>query len=158
MQSVKIEIADLNDAVEIAEIAYQVAKQHDEAVPEYFKPVSEKEQLSSIKEMLKDEKIIVFKAVYEEKIRGFLFLEMIHRQSKGLVFSKIGNILNIGVDEICRGKGIGTKLIKSAETFVFEQGGEALDLSVFAFNKKAIRLYERLGYKVMDVSLRKVLK
>ena len=158
MDNMKIAIADINDVEAIAGIAHQVAEMHDKALPEYFKSVSREEELENIRDMLADKRITVFKATFDDKICGFLFLEMIHRQSKGLAFSKIGNILNLGVDEAYRSKGIGTKLIEYAEDFVLKQGGEALDLNVFAFNKRAIKLYERLGYKITDVSMRKVLK
>lgn len=158
VKDIQIAIADMKDAKEIVEVSYQVAKMHDEAVPEYFKPIPKEEEMRNICEMFKDDRVTVFKAVKEGKICGFLFLEMIHRQSKGLAFSKLGNILNLGVDEACRGKGIGTELIEAAEDFIRQQGGEAIDMCVFAFNKKAIKLYERLGYKTIDLSMRKVLK
>lgn len=158
MSEVKIEIAEETDAESIAKIAYQVAKMHDEALPEYFKSVSEEEQLQNIKEMLKDERIVVFKAVVAGNVCGFLFLEMIHRVSSGLAFSKLGAILNVGVDENYRNQGIGTALLNFTERYVRGLGGEALDLSVFAFNQKAIELYKRLGYKTIDISMRKILK
>jgi ribosomal protein S18 acetylase RimI-like enzyme len=47
-------------------------------------------------------------------------------------------VLNFGVDEGCRGQGIGTALISRAEEYVRGLGGEALDLNVFAFNTGAI--------------------
>ena len=158
MSEVKIEIANVEDVEHIVKISSQVAKMHDEAVPEYFQPVAEEEELKNIREMLDDDKITVFKAVYEGKICGFLFLEMIHRQSRGLMFSRLGYVLNLGVDEVYRSQGIGTALISRAEEYVRGLGGEALDLSVFYFNQKAISLYEKLGYKIIDVSMRKVLK
>jgi len=158
MFDVKIEKAGKTDVEDIAKIAYQVADLHDKSAPEYFRPVSKEEQLQNIKNMLVDERVIVFKAVCENKVCGFLFLEMIHRASVGLVYSKLGNILNLGVDEPYQRRGIGTTLIKAAEKYVHEQGGEALDMDVFYFNKEAIKLYERLGYKITDVSMRKVLE
>jgi ribosomal protein S18 acetylase RimI-like enzyme len=157
-ENIQISIAKIEDVEDIARISYQVAKLHDENAPEYFKPIPKEEEMENIREMFDDERIIVFKAVYEGKICGFLFLEMIHRQSKGLQFSKLGNILNLGVDEKYRTKGIGTALINFTEQYVRDNGGETLDLCVFAFNTRAIKLYERLGYKTIDVSMRKVLK
>ena len=153
-----IQIATEKDIEDIAELAYQVADLHDKNAPEYFRPVSREEQLQNIKDMFADERVIVFKAAYEEKVCGFLFLEMIHRASVGLVYSKLGNILNLGVDVMYQRKGIGSALIKAAEKYVYEHGGEAVDMIVFAFNKEAIKLYEHLGYKITDVSMRKVLK
>jgi len=158
MNKIDVEIAKIEDAEDIAEIAYQVARLHDEAMPEYFKELPKGEQLDNIKELLSDNQIVVFKAVEAGKIRGFLFLEMIHRVSKGLMFSKLGSILNLGVDKKYQNRGIGTALLNFAEQYVREVGGEALDLSVFAFNKKAVKLYERLGYEIIDVSMRKILK
>jgi len=157
VKEVKIFMAEEKDIEDIVNISHQVAEMHDTALPDYFKPISKEEERNNVIEMMKDERITVFKAVCDEKICGFLFLEMIHRQSKGLQFSVLGSILNLGVDEQCRDRGIGTALLKEAENYVLEQGGETVDLSVFNFNQKAIKLYERLGYKVIDVSMRKVL-
>jgi len=157
-EDIKITVAETRDIEDIVRIAHQVAEIHDKAMPEYFKTVSKDEEMENIREMFKDERITVFKAVLNSKICGFLFLEMIYRASNGLQFSKLGNILNLGVDESCRHQGIGTALLNFTEQYVREQGGEALDLCVFAFNKEAIKLYERLGYKTIDVSMRKVLK
>jgi len=157
VHDIQIDKAEKNDVADIARIAYQIAKMHDENVPEYFRPVSEANQLKNIQEMLDDERIIVFKAVYEGSISGFLFLEINHRVSSGLKFTKVGLILNFAVDETCRNKGIGAKLLKSAEEFCLHQGCEALDLSVFFFNQRAIKFYEKQGYSILDVSMRKVL-
>ena len=157
VQDIQIDKAEKNDVADIARIAYQVAKMHDEAVPEYFKSVPEDGQLQNIKEMIKDDRIVIFKAMVDGVICGFLFLEMSHRISSGLTFSKLGAILNVGVDENYRNQGIGTTLLNFTERYVRELGGEALDLSVFAFNQKAIEFYKRLGYKIIDVSMRKVL-
>lgn len=157
-KEIKILKATLGDAEGIAKIAYQVAKLHDDNAPDYFKPVAEDEQLKNICDMLKDDNIVVFKAVEDEAICGFLFLEVLNRPSSGLVYSKRGVILNLGVNEAKRGEGIGTKLIKTAEEYLKKQGISAMDMSVFAFNKDAIKLYERLGYEIIDVSMRKVLK
>lgn len=158
VKDIQIAIADIKDAKDIVNISHQVAEMHDTALPDYFKPISKDEERNNIIELFKDERITVFKAVCDEKICGFLFLEMIHRQSRGLQFSVLGSILNLGVDERYRNKGIGTALLNEAENYVLEQGGEALDLSVFNFNQKAIKLYERLGYKVIELNMRKVLR
>ena len=72
---VKVEIAEIKDAEDIAGISHQVADIHDRALPEYFKKVSEEDELNNICEMLGDAGIKVFKAVYDGKICGFLFLK-----------------------------------------------------------------------------------
>lgn len=158
MNDIKIEIADIGDAVEIARISYQVGKMHDEAVPEYFKPTDEKEHLRIVTDILKEKNVITFKAVCNGKLCGFLFLEVRERTSRGLSFSKVGVILNFGVDEICRRKGVGAALMMFVEEYTKAQGLEALDLNVFSFNKNAINFYQKLGYQITDLNMRKILK
>ena len=91
MKNIKVEIATAEDAESIAKVAYQVAQLHDEALPEYFKPIPEEEQLRGIQDMLKDEKIVVFKAIYDGKICGFLFLEI--AENMNAEYSKFGFII-----------------------------------------------------------------
>ena len=76
----------------------------------------------------------------------------------GYVHSKIGYIYNFGVDEMCRGQGVGSLLLKKAEVFLRDRGVEAIELSVFCFNRRAIGFYERNGYQALEVNLQKVLK
>ena len=54
--------------------------------------------------------------------------------------------LTIAVKDSCRGRGIGTLLMKSAEEFARERGARRIELDVLSKNKGAVRLYERLGY------------
>jgi len=54
--------------------------------------------------------------------------------------------LTLSVKKDARGHGIGTKLIKKAEAFARERKSRRLELDVFAKNKNAIHLYEKLGF------------
>ena len=45
-----------------------------------------------------------------------------------------------------RGRGIGSRLVRHAEQSVVERGQSAVELGVEKDNRRALRLYERLGY------------
>ena len=45
------------------------------------------------------------------------------------------------------GRGIGTRLMQTAEEFARKRGIRRLELEVFAKNERAIKLFERLGYE-----------
>jgi len=60
---------------------------------------------------------------------------------------KVPELNAITVAEGCRGKGIGTALIKEGERRVEERGFKKVGLGVNPENEGAKRLYERLGYK-----------
>jgi ribosomal protein S18 acetylase RimI-like enzyme len=49
-----------------------------------------------------------------------------------------------------RGRGIGTELMATAEAQARERGFDTLSLVAFAENRGAVRLYQRLGYRIVD--------
>ncbi|MHC4939822.1 MAG: GNAT family N-acetyltransferase [Planctomycetota bacterium] len=59
-------------------------------------------------------------------------------------------IYDIMVDEAHRGRGLGTAAMRAAEDLARKRGAAGIGLSVFAHNEGAIRLYERLGYEVVE--------
>ncbi|TKD72049.1 GNAT family N-acetyltransferase [Pseudalkalibacillus hwajinpoensis] len=66
-------------------------------------------------------------------------------------------IYEFAVDEDQQGKGYGTRAIRELEQILQEQGIEGLSLHVFGHNKKAIRLYERLGFETTNMNMKKTL-
>lgn len=59
-------------------------------------------------------------------------------------------IYDIMIDEAHRGRGHGTAAMRAVEELARKRGMAAIGLSVFAHNEGAIRLYERLGYEVVE--------
>lgn len=158
MTDVKVLIAEATDAADIARLSYAVGRFHDVAMPTYFMPSTLDEHLRIISEMLDSKTEVILKAVYEEKICGFLCLYVPQRERKGFVHTKTGIILSMGVDEAYRGKGIGTALISEAEKYLLQKGISALELGVYMFNENAYKLYEKLGFTTIERQMFKKLK
>ncbi len=59
---------------------------------------------------------------------------------------------NIAVYPKYRGLGFGTKLFGAIEEEARKTGSKKITLDVEIYNEKAIRLYERLGYKIEQKS------
>lgn len=74
------------------------------------------------------------------EVVAFLSAE-VHRDQRDYVY-----LDDFSVTEACRGKGIGTELLKAAENHAMRLGIPAILLHVEKKNEKAKRLYERLGY------------
>lgn len=157
-KDIDILIANEDDAEDIAHLSYQVGKMHDDALPDYFRPTPEEEHLRIIQNMLKDENAVIFKAMDDDKICGFMCLLIQEKSRNGYVHSKVAYIYNFGVDEAMRNHGIGGKMLKEAESFLQTKGVEAVELSVFMFNQRALAFYEKNGYRTLDVNLQKILK
>ncbi len=81
----------------------------------------------------------VYGIYHNDSLAGFYWIEerdrMLHLH--GLVLRRD-----------CRGKGIGTEVLKKLETEYSSQM-EAIELGVHHSNKRARRLYERLGYRTV---------
>lgn len=73
----------------------------------------------------------------------------------GRIMNDYGHIDNdtpslcISIKDSYRGKGIGTKLLKSIETIYRDMGYKRLSLSCQKANR-AVSLYKRIGYKVFE--------
>ena len=158
MTDVKVLIAKVADVADIAKLSYEVGRLHDEAMPTYFMPSTLDEHLRIISEMLNSKTEAVFKAVLEGEICGFLCLYVPQKERKGFVYAKTGVILNMGVDEAYRGKGVGTALICEAEKYLLQKGILALELGVYVFNENARKLYEKLGFTTIEWQMFKKLK
>ncbi|MCP4542730.1 MAG: GNAT family N-acetyltransferase [Chloroflexi bacterium] len=70
------------------------------------------------------------------------------------IFSHCGE-LGMGVQQAYRRQGIGERLTIATIEKAREKGMERIELEVFASNKVAIKLYEKLGFVVEGVRKRK---
>ncbi len=90
--------------------------------------------------MLNDPSREIYIGYEKDEIVGFIILIM-----HGAL---VGYIQTAGVMPEWRNKGIGTKLFEFAEERIFKISPNVF-MCVSSFNKKAQRLYKRLGYEVI---------
>lgn len=102
---------------------------------------SRKELGRQVKEIFKSPDQMIFVAQKDEEIIGYV----VARFSPGLCTS--GRINEILVTKSERGKGIGTKLVERALSLLKKKGVKRVKLWVYKKNKKALTLYERLGFE-----------
>lgn len=90
--------------------------------------------------MLRDPAREVYVALLKKETVGFMILQM-----RGPF---IGFMQTVAVKPEWRNRGIGTKLVKFAEDRIFRQTPNVF-MCVSSFNKKAQKLYKRLGYEAI---------
>ena len=90
--------------------------------------------------MLSDPSREVYLAVVKDEIVGFIVLIM-----SGAF---VGYIQTVGVMPEWRDRGIGSKLLKFAEDKIFAKAPNVF-MCVSSFNKRAQKLYKRLGYETI---------
>lgn len=76
-------------------------------------------------------------------------------QSRGLLVGAVlcwtsGFVKDLGVHEAWRGRGLGEALLRHALSTFAGRGTNAVELKVHADNSSAVRLYERVGMRVVE--------
>lgn len=87
-----------------------------------------------------------FEVIHEDKSVGIVWLVKQNDE---------WSIYDIDIDEPHRGKGLGRETMHAIEKYVSQNGGTAINLSVFGFNDIARKLYESEGYETVRVQMKK---
>lgn len=85
---------------------------------------------------------------------GFVWVAKTHNDSTGQLEA---SLLSQYVAEPCRGRGLGHRLMETAEDWARRQGLPRISLSVGAHNTLGQMLYESLGYQVETLRMTKKL-
>ena len=72
----------------------------------------------------------------------------------GMVEGRYGHVASIAVSQICRGKGLGQKLLERLLREFRELGTESVFLEVKVGNSAALRLYTKLGFRAVGYKRR----
>lgn len=91
-----------------------------------------------------------YKQIYLIYLEGQLIGEINYQIDPELLLKKEAGTAWIGIvigEESARGKGIGALALKYLEEQIKAQGFQRIELGVFEFNKNAIKLYQKLGYR-----------
>jgi RimJ/RimL family protein N-acetyltransferase len=91
---------------------------------------------------------VMFGSFDDERLIGITGFNRMARQRA----SHRGEVVQVYVDSSHRGQNIGEKLLRRVLDYAFTlEGIEQVQLSVFANNKTAIKLYEKLGFRTFGV-------
>lgn len=99
-----------------------------------------------------DGSAIVYGCLDGDELLGYIWAYRISFRDEDRVYVSV-----VHVSEKCRGQGMGHLLLAAVEAEAREMGVPALYIHAEADNAGAIRLYEREGYRMERVQLRKPL-
>ena len=99
-----------------------------------------------------DGSAIVYGCLDGDELLGYIWAYRISFRDEDRVYVSV-----VHVSEKCRGQGMGHLLLAAVEAEAREMGVPALSIHAEADNAGAIRLYEREGYRMERVQLRKPL-
>lgn len=128
-----------NDFEIVESIITKLHKIHVENRPDFYieneHPINKKEY----KAMLNNQDKISIAYIVDDKIAGVCLATIKDRIEKSIYID------DIFVLEEFRHQGIATKLYKQVESIAKDIGAKRIDLTVWQFNKAAMKFYESLG-------------
>ncbi|KGY07673.1 MULTISPECIES: GNAT family N-acetyltransferase [Vibrio] len=146
MQRLSIRAANQNDLEQLNELMYLLHDEHHQQSPEFFKTADDIEQEKSIARYLDNPECLVFVAVQEANIVGFItghFCELVSTVSKPV---QMGSIDELYVVQSHRQNGVARALCQTIEKRFEEYGVREMFVEVWDFNRPANRLYQELGF------------
>ena len=107
------------------------------------KKKAEEEQYSLLSEGVNTKDHYLFTIIQDGLNIGSIWFAKLEKKQKYIAF-----IFYIGIDENLRGKGLGTTAMEMIEAEINKIELNIIRLHVLKNNSAAIRMYQRLGYKI----------
>jgi GNAT superfamily N-acetyltransferase len=124
----------------------------------------------------------LFRAPMGDEVRRRLFNEQLNSSDAALFVAEAGDLIGVAcvvlrsapeletfiqqkravldyvvVRSAWRGRGVGTALVRAAESWAHDKDMKWIELGVYEFNESARRLYSTLGYAPVSTRMRKAL-
>lgn len=117
--------------------------------------------LQSILDDVKEKQGKFLVAEHNDDLVGFIVALVIPQSQEELTYiipSTIGRIIELYINAIHRGKGLGTLLIKAAEEYLTQKNCDVIWIEVFEPNTNATQFYTDHGYRVRMLDMIKKIK
>ena len=92
-------------------------------------------------------------AIYNNVEIGYVWLHIYDGKDQKKCF-----IYDINIKDAYRGQGLGTKTMRSIEEYCEDTDVETIGLHVFGHNKRAVALYNKMGFETTNYRMEKKLK
>lgn len=109
-----------------------------------------KNTIENLYQYLAEEKAIVFLAIINEELSGWIWCHEIYRFEKRRL-----HIASFAVKENSRNNGIGENLFSTVEKYAKEHEIKGIDLMVTKSNKQAVRFYNKHGFETERFLMKK---
>ena len=157
-----IRTATASDIPVIVELFGILDDLHTAGVPWAFRGSSAvPRSAQSISELIAGPRSTILVAVGDQgqRVLGHVVVEIVSTPEDKLphVHRTLGLVHDLIVVADQRRRGIGRALVAAGERWVADRGVTSVELTVWAFNDDALRLYETLGYATQQRRLRRVL-
>ena len=148
--------ATADDLPAICVLGEAVNALHHEAWPQVFAtPGDPLRHAAHWQQSIAAEQATIFVVELAGRVVGFVTVGVQQDNHLLLQPTRYARIGSISVAPDCQGQGLGRRLMNAAEAWARQHGAPDIRLTVWAFNQRALALYEELGFEVRSQLLGK---
>lgn len=146
-----LELATKQDRQAVDAIARQVHALHVAWRPDIFEMPQELYPLERFQEAVKERQLYVAKV--GGGVVGYVLLKLRDYDWPGMVRRKVLLVDEIGVEEACRGQGIGKAMMEDVHALAKAFGCTDLQLGVYPQNDRAVAFYQKCGFGLRSLEM-----
>lgn len=152
----EIKRAKLKNYQEIDKILIEIHNYHYEKFPSHFKKINSFLSFEKFQTILNEKSIEIIIGEEDNKIIGICLIKIIKIEETELVHSRKSILIeNLGVVEEYRNREVATKLLDEVDKIAKQKNINHIQLQVWGFNERAIKLYKKNKYKNRTLVLQK---
>lgn len=153
-----VRFANEKDIPQMLDLLLQVGAVHHEIRPDLFRDGAQKYDAEALKALLQDTTRPIFCYEQEGKMVGYCFCILeVTEHNPVLRDQKTLYIDDLCVDKAVRGAGVAKALFEAVAVYAKEIGCDSLTLNVWNGNDRALRFYEKCGFKPRKVYMETML-
>lgn len=142
-----IRFGNKNDIESVNLLRKQVNDLHVKCEPYIFKGFTN-EMKEYVNNFIQDKNKMLLIYEADNKIVSYAMLEILEKAETSYRYAiKFLEICEIGVDINCRSKGIGQQMMEKIKKIAKENNLNQIQLDCWSFNEKALKFYEKQGFK-----------
>lgn len=152
----EIKGAKLKNYQEIDKILVKIHNYHYEKFPSHFKKINSFLSFKKFQAILNEETIEIIIGEEDNKVVGICLIKIIQIEETELIHSRKSILIeNLGVIGEYQNRGIATKLLEEVDKIAKQKNINRIQLQVWGFNERAIKLYKKNKYKNRTLILQK---
>ena len=146
-----LQLALETDRAAVNELARQIHDLHVSWRPDIYAPMEEPFSEERFQACIANRELYVAKV--DGQVAGFVLLMVRNEVRPGHVRRRLMLLEQICVHELCRGQGIGTRMMQDVRALAKAFGCESIQLGVYPQNDAAVGFYQKCGFRIRSISM-----
>ena len=153
-----IRFAKEKDIPQMIDLLQQVGEVHHQIRPDLFRAGAQKYDEAALKRLLADETRPILAGVENDKMVGYAFCILQELKNDPVLCDrKTLYIDDLCVDSAVRGGGVAQAIYQGVLDYARSIGCDAITLNVWCGNDRAMRFYEKCGFKPQKIGMELIL-